>query len=113
MVIKGFKCLDKNCALFADFSTIAIGVMACFLALLFGLFVIIMFFDQISVIISNTSTVDKLKRERNLGEDERSKQSQNRTAWQNIEEVFGSKLDIWWLYPTDIPRKLVFEREYD
>jgi hypothetical protein len=47
IVIRGFKCLDKNCLLFTDLSTMMIAGVSAFLALLFGLFVIIMFFDQI------------------------------------------------------------------
>lgn len=58
--------------MFRDFTTILIGGLSAFLALLFGLFVLIMFIDQIQVIIGNTSTIDKLKKERNMGEDERS-----------------------------------------
>lgn len=111
--IRGFTCLDKHCLLFDHFSTIIIAAISAFLALLFGLFVLIMFCDQIQCIIGNTSTIDKLKKERQLGDDERSEKSQKRTWWQNIEEVFGSKLNIWWLFPTDVPRKLIFEREYD
>ncbi len=38
-------CLDKNCALFSHTSTIVSAAISLFLALLFGLFVAIMFCD--------------------------------------------------------------------
>lgn len=47
IVMRAFHCFDKDCRLFADVSTMLIGGVACFLALLFGLFVVIMFVDQI------------------------------------------------------------------
>ena len=45
IVMKGFYCFDKNCHLFTHVSTIIIAGVAVFLALLFGLFVVIMFVD--------------------------------------------------------------------
>jgi hypothetical protein len=70
IVKKSFECLDKTCILFRpSYMPILTGASA-FLALLFGLFVVIMFCDQVGVIWSNTSTVDKLKKERNFGPDE-------------------------------------------
>jgi hypothetical protein len=113
IAMKGFKCLDKNCVMFNYTPTMVLAGIAVFLDLLFGLFVVIMFIDQIQCIYGNTSTIDKLKKEHNLAEDERSQQSYSRTGWQNIKEVFGTSPNIWWLWPTDIPRELIFEREYD
>lgn len=45
IVLRGFWCLDKDCALFQRTSTMVIAGLSAFLALLFGLFVIIMFVD--------------------------------------------------------------------
>lgn len=67
LFLVGYKaagCLDANCAMFAEFSTVVIAGIAIFLALLFGLFVLVMFCDQISCIIDNTSTIDKLQKKR-------------------------------------------------
>ena len=75
IVMRGYKCLDKNCMLFRDLSTMIVGGVSAFLALLFGTFVLIMFCDQIQCIIGNTSTIDKLKKENNLAEEERSQLS--------------------------------------
>ena len=72
IAIRSFKCLDKYCMLFRDVPTMIIAGVAGFLALLFGLFVIIMFVDQIQCICGNTSTIDKLKKDKQLGEEERS-----------------------------------------
>ena len=63
LALIGYKagiCLDANCAIFSEFPTVVITGIAIFLALLFCLFVLVMFCDQISCIIDNTSTIDKL-----------------------------------------------------
>jgi hypothetical protein len=103
-----FYCLDKNCALFQSVLSIVMAAVSLFLALLFGLFVSIMFCDQISCIINNTSTIDKLQK---IGEKER---KSKKTAWQNIDEVFsgGKGFSIWWLLPVDVPKTLIIEREF-
>lgn len=49
-------CLNINCALFRDFHTQIMTGIAMFMALLFCLFVIVMFCDQISCIVENTSS---------------------------------------------------------
>ena len=45
IVMRCFYCMDKNCYLFHETSTVIMGVISAFCALLFGLFVVIMFFD--------------------------------------------------------------------
>lgn len=45
MAMRGWYCFDRNCVLFAETPVIVLGIMAGFLAVLFGLFVAIMFFD--------------------------------------------------------------------
>ena len=71
MAKNSFYCLDKNCALFNSTFTLIMGIIiphllmmylfidciCMFLALLFGLFVAIMFCDQISCIVNNTSSI--------------------------------------------------------
>ena len=81
--------------------------------MLFCLFVTIMFCDQIGCILANTSTVDKLKKERNLGVEEKGQKAASRTGWQNLEEVFGGPLSVQWFWPTDVNKVLVLEREFD
>ena len=94
-------------------TNIVLTFMSAFLAVLFGLFVLIMFCDQIACILGNTSTVDKLKKERNLGVDEKGQKAASRTGWQNLEEVFGGPFSIYWFYPTNVDKDLVVEREFD
>lgn len=53
-------CMNQNCFLFSEFHTQIMTGIAMFMALLFCLFVMVMFCDQISCIIENTSTIDKL-----------------------------------------------------
>ena len=47
--------------MFEPISAIVVAAISCFLAILFCLFVIVMFYDQISCIVENLSTIDKLK----------------------------------------------------
>lgn len=45
IIIKSFECLAKNCYLFRPSYMVVLTGVAAFLALLFGLFVVIMFCD--------------------------------------------------------------------
>ena len=47
--------------MFAEMPQIILAVISVVLALLFCIFVAVMFYDQISCIIEHTSTVDRLK----------------------------------------------------
>lgn len=105
----GLYCLDKNCAIFMPVSNIILTIVAIFLALLFCLFVSIMFCDQISCIISNVSTIDKLQKTKEEGSVGRKK-----TKWERLDEVFngGHGFSIWTLLPTDVPKVLSVESEF-
>ena len=59
-----------------------IGVFSVFLALLFALFVLIMFIDQMQCILANTSTIDNLQAKRGRGaENIKGEKAGKRTAW--------------------------------
>ena len=64
-------------------------------------------------ILGNTSTIDVLQAKRGVTETAKGDKLLARTKWQNLKEVFGSDFDFWWLIPTDVPKFLVVEREYD
>ena len=97
----------------STFTCVLAGV-AIFLAVLFGLFVVIMFFDQVYCILTNTSTIDNLQKERDPSiESGKGKKAASRTAWQNLKEVFGGPLSIHWFIPTMRPHGIVIEKEYD
>ena len=82
MVWQGVTCMDKNCRLFSTTPVIVLTAVACFCAVLFGLFVAIMFFDQVQCIWENTSTIDNLKkRNPNFEEEAKSQSSEQRTGW--------------------------------
>ena len=68
MCWKGYECYNGNCFLFAEMSQIVLTVIAIVLALLFCIFVCVMFYDQISCIVEHTSTVDRLKFRRAMQE---------------------------------------------
>jgi len=105
--------------MFEPIATIVVAAIACFLAVLFCLFVIVMFYDQISCIVENLSTIDKLKikRARQQGKKLEQEDQRSRSWWQNICEVMtGSHLqgvDIYWLFPTDIEYEVTLENEYN
>jgi len=52
--------MNANCVMFLDLSMVVIGVLGIFLAILFCIFVCVMFYDQISCIVEMRSTIDKL-----------------------------------------------------
>ena len=74
--------MDKNCRVFSLTSTIVLTAISCFCAVLFGLFVAIMFTDQIQCIIENSSTIDNLKKKNPSFEEEtKSLGSESRSGW--------------------------------
>ena len=86
-------------------------VLACaslFMAILFAIFVAVMFYDQVSCILENMSTIDKLKHKRALKEGKKlpKEDVRSRSYWESICEVMSGRhdkgFDIWWLWPTDI-----------
>ena len=82
MVWQGISCMDKNCRMFQPTSTIVVTAVACFCAVLFGLFVAIMFVDQIQCILENSSTIDNLKKKNPDFEADRGSQaSESRSGW--------------------------------
>ena len=55
-----YTCFNNNCWMFYEPGTMLIAGMSLFLGLLFAIFVCVMFYDQISCIVENMSTIDKL-----------------------------------------------------
>jgi hypothetical protein len=60
-LINNLHWLNEQWVLFLNPWIIALNIFGLFLALIFGMFTTIMFFDQISWITNETSTIDKLK----------------------------------------------------
>lgn len=72
--------------------TIILAIAGGFLAILFGLFVAIMFGDQMSCIFENTSTIDDLKKKSGMisADDElKGEIAGARSGWENLKEVMG------------------------
>lgn len=65
---QGYLCYNNSCFLFAEMAQIVIAILSVVLALLFCIFVSVMFYDQISCIVEHTSTVDRLKFRRAMQE---------------------------------------------
>lgn len=60
IVMTGHKCIWQVCYLMDSVDQIVLGILSCFLALLFAIFVCIMFYDQMECILTNMSTIDQL-----------------------------------------------------
>ena len=60
IVWQGYNCMGENCVLFIDTYSVILCAFGVFLAVLFCIFVCIMFYDQITCIIEMRSTIDKL-----------------------------------------------------
>lgn len=111
---QSFLCMEQNCMLFKHTFTCVLAGVSIFLAVLFGLFVVIMFCDQMWCILSNTSTIDNLQKEKNPNmESGKGQKAASRTAWQNLKEVFGGPLSPFWFIPTMRSDTVVLEKEYD
>mmetsp|Transcript_6175 Transcript_6175/g.9980 ORF Transcript_6175/g.9980 Transcript_6175/m.9980 type:complete len:133 (+) Transcript_6175:956-1354(+) len=91
IIWQGWACMEKNCFLFIHTHAVFIAVAGIFLGLLFAIFVAIMFYDQISCIIDNTSTIDKLKFKRAIqkGGKITDEPKRERSYWQNFCEVMS------------------------
>jgi len=93
----------------------AMAVMSVLLLLesiIFGLFVTIMFFDQISAIWSDTTGIEQLKEEGNKSgggggeeEDGEGGEGKNTSLWSNLREVMGEPLSWRWFIPVPIPNE--------
>ena len=119
IAIQGWNCFDRNCVVFSTTGAMVISVVSGFLAVLFGLFVAIMFFDQMQCIMENTSTIDEMKKRSgmvNRDEEIKGENAEGRSAWENLKEVFGGAdkpFSFWWFMPIANERDLIVEREFD
>ena len=114
---QAYGCFNENCFMFVQGTTIFFCGVTMFLGILFMIFVCVMFYDQISCILENMSTIDKLKYKRAIKEGKKADIDQrSRTYWESICEVMSGRhdkgFDIWWLLPTDIEYPLCAENEY-
>jgi len=104
LVLQTMNCFQQHrCMLFMELTSLLIGIGTFFLISLFGLFVVVMLFDQVSCIIDNSSTIDRLQ-----GGSKANKKS----LYQAFKEVFGGPFSIKWLLPIDIKTPLIIEQEY-
>ena len=62
---QSFLCMEQNCVIMKYTHVCILAGISIFLAVLFALFVIITFCDQMSCILYNTSTIDNLAKEKN------------------------------------------------
>jgi len=75
---------------------VALCVVTFIEALIFGLFVFIMMFDQFSAIFDNTPGIDALQ----------NKHGQKRGRYASLKEVFGEKFSWRWFLPLKLPSKV-------
>ena len=83
IVWNSYLCSDGTCALFYGSQPMVIAGVSLFLGILFAIFVCVMFYDQISCILENLSTIDKLqyKRAIKLGEKRKEEAKETKTSW--------------------------------
>ena len=118
IAMQSYECFNMNCWMFMESGTVIIAGLSLFLGLLFAIFVVVMFYDQISCIIENLSTIDKLQRKRAMQEGRKVQEEDKslRTWWENICEVMTGRHDegfnLSWFVPTDIQHPLYLENEY-
>ncbi|KAL8433038.1 hypothetical protein ACSSS7_004149 [Eimeria intestinalis] len=68
------------------------GAMTFMFSFIFGLFTVVMFCDQLSSILSNTTGVESLKKVKN----------EKKSACQLLKEVFGGSFGCYWFLPVPI-----------
>lgn len=67
-------------------------------AIVFGLFVAIMMFDQLTAIFENTPGIDALQNKKGL----------KRGKYESLVDVFAEPIHITWLFPLNMPKKSSF-----
>jgi hypothetical protein len=70
-------------------------------AIIFGLFCLIMLWDQLSAIFDNTPGIDALQQ----------KKGESRGKYESLQEVFGERLNWRWWLPLDLPTRV--EQEFE
>jgi len=88
-------------------SVTGVGAALCVVnfieALIFGLFVCIMMFDQFSAIFDNTPGVDALQ----------NKHGAKRGRYQSLKDVFGEPFSWRWFLPLSIPKQIEDDFQYE
>ena len=108
IAMQSYTCYYETCFMFVLGSEVVLACASLFMAILFAIFVAVMFYDQVSCILENMSTIDKLKHKRALKEGKKlpKEDVRSRSYWESICEVMSGRhdkgFDIWWLWPTDI-----------
>lgn len=84
--MKCYGCWSKNCWMFNQSGSLIIACMSIFLGVLFAIFTAVMLWDQISCIIENQSTIDKLQRKKALSEGKKfhAGHKPSHTSWELI-----------------------------
>jgi len=60
------SCMEEECPMFDETFVDVLAMASLFLGVLFALFVVVMFMDQLFLIWDNTSTIDNLKKQSGL-----------------------------------------------
>ena len=102
-------CITYFCREMRNPLTLIAAVVGIFLDLLFGLFTIVMLFDQLTCILWDNSTIDKLNKKRGKKESELEREV---SKWQRLKNVFGGRVSLSWLVPTDVRIDLTIESQY-
>jgi uncharacterized membrane protein len=78
---QGYWCFNKNCYMFQSVWMTVLGFFSAILAIIFSIFVVVMFSDQLWSIVNNTSTIDQLLRSKEVN---KKKEGSKLSNWQRI-----------------------------
>ena len=87
---------------FVDF----LQALCIFLEIAFGLFIMVVFCDQISIILNRLTVLDRVKLYDNRLE------SVKRRGYKNFQVTFGGPISLWWLVPTPVKGTFDIEELY-
>jgi len=100
-----FSCLGPKAVCDTTASQAVLVMVTTVIAVMFGLFTMCMFFDQLNVVLTNQTQIDRMKGiERH---DDSYEVDEGKQVWSNLGEVFGGDparegFKLTWLLPTPI-----------
>ena len=105
--VRSVSCLlapRRSCRELERLDLMLLVIISLFLNVLFCLFTVIMVGDQLWLMYTNTSTIDKIKR---------TPKKKRRGFWVKLKAAFGGDFSWRWFLPITIDTPLNIEHEYE
>jgi len=96
LIAKFFSCTSQMRKCDVSGAGLAFSILTFIEALIFGLFTIIMMFDQLSAIFDNTPGIDAIQQRRGV----------RKPRYQSLIDVFGERFSWRWFLPLNLPAKM-------